>query len=79
MDAQIQRALAHPKRTEILDYLMQKKGNKCTDEDELADSLDLITAEVKYHLTVLLYADLISYDLESGAAERYVAAASARS
>ncbi len=81
MDVQIQRVLAHSKRTEILGYLMQKKGGEGTDESELVDSLGLKTAEVKYHLTVLRHANLISHtdDLKPGAAERYVAAASAGS
>jgi DNA-binding transcriptional ArsR family regulator len=59
MDAQTQRALAHPKRAEILGYLMQKKGGRGADENDLADSLGLSTVKVKYHLAVLRDADLI--------------------
>jgi predicted ArsR family transcriptional regulator len=79
MDAQAQRALAHPKRTEILGYLVQKREGTGTDENELADSLGLTTTKVKYHLTVLHDADLISHanDRDTGPTERYIAAAAA--
>jgi DNA-binding transcriptional ArsR family regulator len=72
MDVRTQRVLAHPKRTEILGCLVQKEG---ADAGELADSLDLATAQVEYHLTVLRDADLISPTdgLRSEAAGRYVA------
>ncbi len=56
MDVQTQRALAHPKRTEILSYLKQKRGG---DRSELADSLGLSGVQLKYHLAVLRDADLI--------------------
>lgn len=59
MDAQTQRALAHPKRTEILSYLMQKSGEAGADENQLADSLGLSTVQVKYHLAILRDADLV--------------------
>jgi predicted ArsR family transcriptional regulator len=79
MDTQTQRALAHPRRTEILGYLIQKQGEGGTDESELADSLGLTTAKAKYHLTVLCDADLISHTFarDLGATERYVAGVSA--
>jgi predicted ArsR family transcriptional regulator len=75
MDLQTQRALTHPKRTEILAYLMQKRGEEGTGEGELADSLDLAAAQVKYHLTVLCDADLISHtgDLQPGTLGGYAA------
>jgi predicted ArsR family transcriptional regulator len=75
MDVRTQRALAHPKRTEILGYLTHKRDEEGTDADELSDSLDLAAAQVKYHLTVLCDAHLISHtdDLQSGAVGRYVA------
>jgi DNA-binding transcriptional ArsR family regulator len=59
MDAQTHRALAHPKRAEILSYLTQKRGEEGADESRLADSLGLSKAKVKYHLAVLRDADLI--------------------
>jgi DNA-binding transcriptional ArsR family regulator len=76
MGTQIQRALRHPRRTEILLYLMQREGSEGTDEDELADSLGLKAARVRYHLTVLRDADLISRADERGpsTSERYLAA-----
>jgi len=58
MDVQTQRALAHPKRTEILGYLKQK-GKEGADRGELADSLGLSKVQLKYHLAVLRDADLI--------------------
>jgi len=58
MDVQKQRALAHPKRTEILDYL-KPRGKEGTGRGELADSLGLSKAQLKYHLAVLRDADLI--------------------
>ena len=75
MDVQTQRALAHPKRTEILGYLLQQRGREGMGEGELADSLDLAAPQVRYHLTVLCDAHLISHtdDLQSGAVGRYVA------
>lgn len=78
MDAKIQRALVHPKRTKILGYLMQRESEAGTDENELADSLGLTTANVKYHLTVLRDANLISRTdhLDADALERYRVAAS---
>jgi DNA-binding transcriptional ArsR family regulator len=74
MGTQIQRALRHPRRTEILLYLMQK--DEGTDEDELARFLDLTIAKVRYHLMVLRDADLISRADERGpsTSERYLAA-----
>lgn len=78
MDPLLQRALSHPKRLAMLGYLMQKR-NEGTDEDELADVLDLSLGKVKYHLQVLYEADLIAHaeGRESTGAERYIAAASA--
>lgn len=78
IDPLIRRALSHPKRTAMLGYLMQKRG-RGTEEAELADALGLSMVRVRYHLTVLRDADLISDvgDRGPGTAERYIAAASA--
>jgi len=77
-DPVLERALSHPKRLEMLGYLMQKKGTG-TDEAELVEALDLSALRVKYHLAILQSADLIAHvdDLEQGTASRYIAAASA--
>ncbi len=77
-DPVLERALSHPKRLEMLGYLMQKKGT-VTDEAELVEALDLSTPRVKYHLLVLQSADLIAHVdvLEQGTTSRYIAAASA--
>jgi DNA-binding transcriptional ArsR family regulator len=78
MDALFRRALAHPMRTEILAYLMRERGGEGTDEVELADSLGLTIAGVKYHLGVLGDAELIVHvDHMQAAGKRYIAAASA--
>ena len=79
MDALIRRALAHPKRTEILGYLMQSEDGEGTDEGELANSLGLAMAGVRYHLKVLHDADLIAHpdDQRQGTGKRYVATAPA--
>lgn len=73
----MKRALTHPKRAEILACLMQKMvlGGEGADEVELADALSLTRTKVRYHLTVLADADLISPadDSRPGAPERYVA------
>jgi|GEM_PF-1052707 len=76
-DPVFERALSHPKRLDMLGYLMQKNGTG-TDEAELVEALDLSAPRVKYHLLVLQSADLIAHvdDLE-GTANRYIAAASA--
>ena len=78
VDPLIRRALSHPRRTAALGYLMEKRGCE-TDEAELAATLDLPMASARYHLMVLRDADLIVQvgDRESGAANRYVAAAAA--
>jgi DNA-binding transcriptional ArsR family regulator len=74
-DPVLEQALSHPKRLEILGYLVQKKGTG-TDEAELVEALDLSAPRVKYHLLILQNADLIAHvdDLAQG---RYIAAASA--
>jgi len=74
MDALIRRALAHPRRREILCYLIQHGDG---DETELADSLGLALAGARYHLRVLHDADLIAHadDQGAGTDERYVATA----
>ncbi len=50
------RAISHPKRREILDYLTEKRG---TDEAEMVEALGFTTATVKYHLGVLQDANLV--------------------
>lgn len=79
MDALIRRALAHPKRMEILSYLMQNGNGEGINEAELADSLSLAMTGVGYHLKVLQDADLIAHvdDQGQGTDERYVATAPA--
>jgi DNA-binding transcriptional ArsR family regulator len=71
----LKRALSHPRRLEILDCLMQKKGVG-TDEADLAEALDLSAPRVRYHLSVLQSADLISL-VSDQEQDRYIAAASA--
>lgn len=70
----IKRALGHPKRLAIFEYLTQKGG---ADEGELVEALDLPAPRLKYHLLVLESADLIAHVEERGrgSAGRYVAAA----
>lgn len=74
-DPALGQALSHPKRLEILGYLMEKK-EAGTDEEELVEALGLPSLRVGYHLSVLQGADLIAHadDLEQG---RYIASASA--
>jgi predicted ArsR family transcriptional regulator len=76
MDALTRRALAHPRRTEILCYLIQHGDGE---ETELADSLGLALAVARYHLRVLNDADLIAHadGQGPGTDERYVATAPA--
>ena len=77
MDVQIKRALAHPRRLEIFGYLVQKMGagEQGAGEFELAVDLGMASAKVKYHLTVLRDADLISHtdDFIPGVPDRYMA------
>ena len=77
MDAQIRKALTHPKRTEIFGYLIREKDG--TSEGELADEFDMGIPLVTYHLKVLHDADLIvrveGRDL-GNAGYSYIAAAS---
>lgn len=76
MDAKIQVALSHPKRTEIFGHL-RKNGNG-TSEAELAQEFGMGIRLVEYHLKVLHDADLIvCLDGEQGpgrAGRSYVAA-----
>jgi len=72
-EAALKRALAHPRRLEILSFLTQKRGGT---EADLADGLGLTFPVVAYHLKVLAGADLVA-DTESpepGATDRYVVA-----
>ena len=55
-----ERALSHPRRVEILDYLMRKGNGTGTRQTELVRALDLSEIELKYHLLVLDDAELIA-------------------
>ena len=82
MNTQIQRALSHPKRTEILGFLMQKRDATGASKEEIAAACDIGGRALEYHLKVLQGADLIARsDGEQawGAERSYVAAASRRS
>lgn len=78
MDARIQMALSHPKRTEIFGHLLREKDG--TSEGELADEFGMGIRLVEYHLKVLHDADLIARlddEQEPGSTGRsYVAASS---
>ncbi len=74
-DPVLEQARSHPKRLEMLRYLVQKKGTG-TDEAELVEALDLSAPRVKYHLLVLRSADLIAH-ADDPEQCRYIAAASA--
>ena len=50
-DPVLEQALSHPKRLDILGYLMKKRGTG-TDEKELVEALGLPVSSVKYHLLV---------------------------
>jgi len=52
---------------------MSREG-EATDETKLAESLGLSLPAMRYHLTVLRDSDLITC-VETGATERYIAAA----
>lgn len=56
MEPALKRALSHPKRLAIFEYLAQKSR---ADEVELVEALDLTAPRAKYHLSVLLDAGLI--------------------
>ena len=77
MDAKTQRAMSHPRRTEIFGLLTQRKGG--TSEDELAAKFGMGIRLVEYHVKVLHDADLIARLDERGpgdAGHSYVAASS---
>lgn len=59
-DVRRQRALAHPDRRALLGYLLQRKNEKGTTGWELVDALGLMASMVRYHLRVLLSADLVA-------------------
>ena len=69
MDAQLKRALSHPRRQEVFSYIMKKGDGTRTDEREIADALGLTVPKVKYHLMVLHDADLIAIDEGQGQGE----------
>lgn len=48
----------HPKRIGILDYLAADRDG--VGEEELAAALDLTVSQVRYHLKVMGYANLIA-------------------
>lgn len=58
-DPSLKRALSHPKRREILGYLMGKRDRAGTSERELADAFGLAVSQAAYHLWVLRDVDLI--------------------
>ncbi|HXR31517.1 MAG TPA: helix-turn-helix domain-containing protein [Solirubrobacterales bacterium] len=73
-DTALKRAVCHPKRLELLGYLV---GNKTgMEEVELVEALGLAPPLVKYHLRVLQSADLVAHveDSEPGATGGYVVA-----
>ncbi len=57
MEPTLKRALSHPKRLAIFEYLTQK--GTAIEEAELVEALDLALPVTRYHLTVLCDADLI--------------------
>lgn len=78
MEPALKRALSHPKRLAIFEYLTQK--GTAIEEAELVEALDLSVSVTRYHLTVLCDADSIVKveDGERGSAGRsFIAAASA--
>jgi DNA-binding transcriptional ArsR family regulator len=68
------RALSHPKRLAIFEYLTQK--GTAIEEAELVEALDLAVPVARYHLTVLCDADLIVQieDDGQGRADSFIAA-----
>lgn len=60
MDTQVRRALSHPKRTEILGYLVRKRDGAGATEVELAIAFGMGRRVVEYHMKVLGGADLIA-------------------
>jgi len=60
-ETDLKRAIAHPRRLEILSYLTRKRGST---QAELAEELGLSTSLVAYHLMVLENADLVSDDVD---------------
>lgn len=75
MDAKIQMALSHPRRTEIFGRLTQQKDG--TSEDELAAEFGMSVPLVMYHLTVLQSAELVT-QIEDSEQSAYVAAGAGR-
>jgi len=73
-DSALKQALSHPRRLDMLGYLMRKRGTR-TDEAELVEALDLPAPKVKYHLVILQGADLIAHTDDP--TQGYIAAASA--
>ncbi len=68
----LKRAIRHPKRRKLLDYLARKKIG--TEEAELAEALGLTLPLVRYHLEVLQSADLVAHVEDSEPTDRYVVA-----
>lgn len=78
MEIQIQRALAHPRRREVLGYLLQQGEDGGTTEDELAAEFGMGRRILEYHLKVLRDADLIAHvddEQTAGVKRSYVAVA----
>jgi len=57
MEPTPKRALSHPKRLAVFEYLTQR--GTAIEEADLAEALDLAVPATRYHLTVLCDAGLI--------------------
>jgi DNA-binding transcriptional ArsR family regulator len=58
LDPLLASVLSHPRRQEILPYLMHT--GESTSIDELAETIDLPSCFVEYHVKVLAGADLVT-------------------
>ncbi len=72
IDPRLKGAVLHPKRLEILDYLIRKRNG--VSELELGKALGLQLRQAEYHLWVLHDADLVAY-VKDERKRSYVAAA----
>jgi DNA-binding transcriptional ArsR family regulator len=73
--AALKRALCHPRRLEILSFLIRRHGG--AEAGSLAEELDLTLAQATYHLKVLEGAALVADadSLGQGTTNRYVVVA----
>lgn len=79
VNAELQRALSHPKRREIFGYLTEKGDGAGATERELAAALGMGLRVIGYHLKVLQSAGQVArFDgrRPSGAERSFVAASS---